>query len=249
MSGKIIAISNNKGGVGKTTTTVNLAAGLANRGNKVLLIDFDPQANLTYSFGITKFETSIYQIIKDQKEKQAFAISENIHIIPTRSDLANFLLDTSSLADNQYLLKSFLDDVKKDYDYILIDNPPSLGILTINAFIAADEVLIPLQAHYLSVKGLTRIISVVNKIKRKANKNLAIEGVVLTFFDSRINSHNEIKNTVEVFFKDKLYKSAIRQNIHIAEASKAGMDIFAYKPRSNGAIDYNSFCNEFVERH
>lgn len=249
MKGKIIAISNNKGGVGKTTTTVNLAAGLANRGKKVLLIDFDPQANLTYCFGISKFQTSIYKIIKDKKEKQAFAINNNIHIVPTRSDLANFLLDTQNTTNNQYLLKTFLNKVRNNYDYTLIDCPPSLGILTINAFIAADEILIPLQAHYLAVKGLTRIISVVNKIKRKANKKLTVEGVVLTFFDTRVSSHQEIKNTVAVFFKEKLYFSKIRQNIHLAESSKDGVDIFQYKPNSNGANDYNKFCDEFVIRH
>ncbi len=246
---KIIAISNHKGGVGKTTTTVNLGAGLAMQGKKILLVDLDPQANLTHCFGITKPETTVYEALKDDETLKPIKVNDNLDIAPSNLDLAGAEMELSSEAGREYLLNEVLLPFREKYDYIFIDCPPSLGLLTLNAFTCADEVIIPIQAHFLAIKGLTKIIEVINKVKRRINKNLSISGVVITLYDQRKILHRDIEETIKTYFKDKVYEAKIRQNISLAEAPTRGEDIFRYSPNSNGAADYEKLSIEFLERH
>lgn len=246
--GKIIAISNHKGGVGKTTTTVNLGAGLAKLGKKILLVDLDPQANLTQCYGITKPESTMYEALKGEDDLKVVNINENLDIAASSLDLAGAEMELSSEAGREYLLEEILEPFKNQYDYTLIDCPPSLGLLTFNAFASADEVIIPIQAHFLAIKGLTKIIEVINKVKRRINKKLEIKGVVITLYDKRKVLHRDIEETIKTYFQEKVYKTKIRQNIALAEAPTTGEDIFRYSPKSNGAKDYEKLCFEFIDR-
>lgn len=246
--GKIIAISNHKGGVGKTTTTVNLGAGLAKLGKKILLVDLDPQANLTQCYGITKPESTMYEALKGEDDLKVVNINENLDIAASSLDLAGAEMELSSEAGREYLLEEILEPFKNQYDYTLIDCPPSLGLLTFNAFASADEVIIPIQAHFLAIKGLTKIIEVINKVKRRINKKLEIKGVVITLYDKRKILHRDIEETIKTYFQEKVYKTKIRQNIALAEAPTTGEDIFRYSPKSNGAKDYEKLCFEFIDR-
>ncbi len=247
--GKIIARSNHKGGVGKTTTTVNLGAGLSAKGKKILLVDIDPQANLTQCFGITKPETTIYEALKDSELLQPIKINENLDVAPSNLDLAGAEMELNSEAGREYLLDEALSPFVDKYDFIFIDCPPSLGLLTLNAFTCADEVIIPIQAHFLAIKGLTKIIEIINKVKRRINKKLSISGVIITLYDKRKILHRDIEETIKTYFKEKVYDTKIRQNIALAEAPMRGEDIYRYNPESNGAIDYDKLSNEFLERH
>ncbi len=244
-----IAISNHKGGVGKTTTVVNLAAGIAHMGRKVLVVDLDPQANLTFSFGVSKVEESIYDALKGNTEIPIMHIRDNLDLVPSSLDLAGAEMELNAEAGREYILKEILDPVKDRYDYVLIDCPPSLGLLTINAFTAADEVIIPIQAHFLAIKGLTKILEVINKVKRRLNPNVKITGVVITLYDKRKILHRDIEETIKTYFQDKVYKTKIRENISLAEAPAQGTDIFSYSSNSKGAQDYLSMTMEFLARH
>lgn len=245
----IIAISNHKGGVGKTTTTVNLGAGLARLGKKILLVDLDPQANLSNCFGITKPKTTIYEALKGERELEPISINEKLDIAASNLDLAGAEMELNSEAGREYLLKEILEPIKNNYDYIFVDCPPSLGILTLNAFTCADEVIIPIQAHFLAIKGLTKIIEVINKIKRRINPKLRISGVVITLYDGRKILHREIEETINTYFQEKVYKSKIRENIALAEAPSQGLDIFRYSISSKGSDDYFDLSEEFIARH
>ncbi len=247
--GLIISISNHKGGVGKTTTTVNLGAGLANVGRKILLVDIDPQANLTQSFGITKPESTIYQALKGEKEIQPINIYENLDIIASSIDLAGAEMELNSEAGREFLLSEVLEPVQDNYDYIFIDCPPSLGLLTLNSFTAAKEVIIPIQAHFLAIKGLTKILEVINKVKRRINPSLEISGVIITLYDKRKILHRDVEETIKTYFQEKVYETKIRENIALAEAPTEGKDIFRYNPKSNGAQDYAKLTEEFIQRH
>lgn len=247
--GTIIAISNHKGGVGKTTTTVNLGAGLAREGKKVLLIDLDPQANLSQCFGITKPETTIYESLKNQTEIVTIKIFENLEVAPSSLDLAGAEIELNSETGREYLLKEALEPIKTNYDYIIIDCPPSLGLLTLNAFTCAQEVIIPIQAHFLAIKGLAKIIEVINKIKKRINQTIEISGVVITLYDKRKILHRDIEETIMTYFGEKVYETKIRQNIALAEAPARGQDIFRYAISSQGADDYYDLTLEFLKRH
>jgi chromosome partitioning protein len=246
--GKIIAISNHKGGVGKTTTTVNLGAGLAKLNKKILLVDLDPQANLTQCYGITKPESTLYEVLKGEMEVKPIEINENLFVAPSSLDLAGAEMELTSEAGREYLLEEILNPIKDQFDYIFVDCPPSLGLLTLNAFTCADEVIIPIQAHFLAIKGLTKIIEVINKVKRRINKNLEISGVVITLYDKRKVLHRDIEETINTYFQEKVFKAKIRQNIALAEAPAQGEDIFRYNITSSGADDYWELCKEFLER-
>ena len=244
----IIAISNHKGGVGKTTTVVNLGAGLAKLKKKVLMVDLDPQANLTQCYGISKPETTIYEALKGEIDILPIKINSKLDLIASTLDLAGAEMELNAEAGREYLLDEILEPLKGNYDYIIIDCPPSLGLLTINAFTAANEIIIPIQAHFLAIKGLTKIIEVINKVKRRINKTLKISGVVVTLFDKRKVLHRDVLETIKTYFQEKVYKTRIRQNISLAEAPVNGEDIFRYSPKSHGAEDYMALCKEFIIR-
>lgn len=247
--GKTIAVSNHKGGVGKTTTVVNIGAGLAALKKKVLLIDLDPQANLTQSYGVVKPEFTIYDTLKGEHPLFPINIMKNLDIIASTLDLSGAEMELSSEAGREYILEEALSQLKDKYDYIIIDCPPSLGLLTINALTTADEVFIPLQSHFLAIKGLTKIIEVINKVKKRLNKKLEITGVVVTQFDKRKVLHRDVVETIKTYFQDKVFETRIRENIALAEAPSQGLDIFRYSPDCYGAEDYHALCKEIIKRH
>lgn len=249
MSTSIIAISNHKGGVGKTTSTVNIGAGLALTGHKVLLIDMDPQSNMTQSYGISKSDVSVYEVLKGEAEASTVEVFPNLDILPSSLDLSGAEMELINEAGREYLLKDAIAGIKDKYDYILIDCPPSLGLLTINALTAATEVYIPLQAHYLAIKGLTKIIEVIGKVKKRLNKDVEITGVFVTQFDKRKVLHRDVVETIYTYFQEKLFDTRIRDNIALAEAPSQGMDIFHYDNTCKGAEDYKNLVQEIMDRH
>ncbi|MCD4793951.1 MAG: ParA family protein [Bacteroidales bacterium] len=244
---RVISISNHKGGVGKTTSVVNIGAGLAIQGRKVLLIDLDPQANLTISFGIPESENSIFNAFTNGKELEPVNIKENIDVIPSSSDLAAVEIKMNPETFQNNSVSELIDPYRSKYDYIIIDCPPSLGLLTLNAFAASDEVIIPIQPHFLAVKGLAKIIEVVNKIKSTVNRKVEISGVFVTMFDKRRILHKDVLDTVIMYFDDRVFKTKVRSNIALAEAPVLGKDIFEYDQSSNGAFDYGRIVLEVID--
>ena len=248
---KIICFSNHKGGVSKTCSAVNIGAGLSNLGKHCLLIDLDPQANLSISLGIKDPSHTVYGSLKGEHglDKAIFKVSEKFHVVPSHLDLSGAEIELSSEAGREVILKELIDTLKHNYDFILLDCPPSLGLLTINALTASDEVYIPLQAQFLAFQGLAKLIEVIEKIKRRLNKNLKVGGVLITQYDNRKVLNRDVAETIEAHFKDVLFKTKIRDNVALAEAPSTGMDIFRYNSKSNGASDYLSVCREIVERN
>jgi len=244
---KIIAIANHKGGVGKTTSVVNIGARLANMGKKVLLIDLDPQASLSQSLGVTDPETTIYSSIKGEHPLQPLTIYENLDLIPSELDLIGAEVELSSEMGREYKLKELLEDIKNSYDYIFIDCPPSLGLLTVNALTASDEVYIPLQAQFLAMRGLTKLIEVIDQIKKRLNKKLTIGGVFITQYDQRKILNKNVVNTIDKHFNSNVFNTRIRDNIALAEAPTQGLDIFRYSPKCYGAEDYRALCKEILK--
>jgi chromosome partitioning protein len=243
---KIITISNHKGGVGKTTSTINIGAGLNRLGKKVLLIDLDPQANLSQSLGIIEPERNIYGAIRGEYKLEPVETVKGLEVIPSTLDLSGAEVELSGEAGREYILKELIEPLSRSYDYILIDSPPSLGLLTINAFTASDKVFIPLQAQYLALQGLTKLLEVIEKIKKRLNKELKVGGVFVTQYDSRKVLNRDVVATIESHFKDQVFKTKIRDNIALAEAPTQGLDIFRYNPKSYGAEDYLSLCKEIL---
>jgi chromosome partitioning protein len=248
--GKIIAMSNHKGGVGKTTSTVNIGAGLSNGkgGKRVLLIDLDPQANLTQSLDVLKPEFTVYGSLKGEYPLTPIEITSKLHLIASTLDLSGAEVELSSEAGREFILRDLIEPLKKDYDYILIDCPPSLGLLTINALTASDQVYIPLQTQYLALQGLTKLVEVVDKIKKRLNKKLDLGGVILTQFDARKTLDRDVAASIEGHFKAKVFRTRIRNTVALAEAPSQGKDIFRYDPKSMGADDYAELCKEIVKR-
>lgn len=245
--GKVISISNHKGGVGKTTSTINIGAGLALQKKKVLLIDLDPQSNLSQSLGVNGVERNIYGALRGEYPLEPIAIIERLDIIPSTLDLSGAEVELSGEAGREYILQELIAPLRRSYDYILIDSPPSLGLLTINAFTSSDEVLIPLQAQYLALQGLTKLIEVVDKIKKRLNKKLKVGGVFITQYDGRKVLNRDVASTIEEHFKNKVFKTRVRDNIALAEAPAQGLDIFRYNPKSYGAADYRSLTKELLK--
>lgn len=245
---KIIALSNHKGGVGKTTSTISLGAALHQEGYSVLLVDLDPQANLTQSLRLLEEDPAktIYGAIRGLAPLQVKSIAEGFDVIPSTLDLSGAEIELSAETGREYILKELLETVKDNYDFILIDSPPSLGLLTLNALTASDEVLIPLQAEYLATQGLTKLMEVVEKIQKRINRSLKIGGVFITQYDGRKVLNRNVAEAVGSHFEKYLLSTKIRDNVALAEAPAAGVDIFRYNPKSNGAEDYLLLAKELL---
>jgi len=244
----IYAISNHKGGVGKTTSTVNIGASLANKGKRVLLVDLDPQANLTQSLGIKNVQISIYENLRGEKIIHPVEYRSNLYVLPSSLDLSAAEIELSSEPGREYILKDILSQVVNKFDYVFIDCPPSLGLLTINALTAADYVLIPMQAEYLPLRGLAKLTEVITKIQTRLNNKLQIGCVFLTQYDSRKVLNRDIAESVADFFGNKFLNTKISNNIALAEAPSQGKDIFIYNRSCKGAVDYDDLCNEIIEK-
>jgi chromosome partitioning protein len=251
---KTICIFNQKGGVGKTTTNINLCAYLAMEGYKVLTIDIDPQGNTTSGLGLDKnnLDLSIYDVlISDTPMKASILRSDlvqNLFISPSTMELAGAEVELINKDNRENIIKDKLKEVKDEYDYVFIDCPPSLGILTINALNCADSVLIPIQCEFYALEGVGQLINTIQLVKKSLNKNLDIEGVVMTMFDYRTNLSNEVLKEVQKYFKDKVYKTTISRNIRLAEAPSFGLPIMLYDEKCKGAEAYRKLTKEFLKR-
>lgn len=249
---KVIAIANQKGGVGKTTTAVNLSACLAYKGKKVMIIDVDPQGNTTSGLGIDKqnIRKSIYEvIINDEHIEDALmpTMVENLFICPSNIQLVGAEVELVSVISRETRLKVALQDVRDKYDFILIDCPPSLGLLTLNALTAADTILVPIQCEYYALEGLSQLMNTVKLVQRHLNPSLEVEGVVLTMFDARTNLSIQVVEDVKKYFRNKVYRTIIPRNVRLSEAPSFGLPIILYDPRSKGAECYLDLAQEVIE--
>jgi len=251
--GRIIAIANQKGGVGKTTTSINLSASLAAKGKKVLVIDMDPQGNTTSGFGVDKndLDETIYELILGECAIQDCIIKdvvENVSILPSNVNLAAAEIELIGVEKKEYILKNEVDYVREQYDYIMIDCPPSLSMLTINAMTTADSVLVPIQCEYYALEGLSQLIHTVNLVKERLNPDLDMEGVVFTMYDSRTNLSMQVVENVKQNLQQRVYDTVIPRNIRLAEAPSYGMPIHVYDPKSAGAEAYMALADEVLGR-
>ncbi|NLP56718.1 ParA family protein [Lutibacter sp. B1] len=252
--GKIIAIANQKGGVGKTTTTVNLAAALGVLEKKVLLIDADPQANASSGLGIVveEVEKGTYQLLEHAITAQEAIIptnSPNVEIIPAHIDLVAIEIELVDKNKREYMLKEVLQDIKNSYDYILIDCAPSLGLITLNALVAADSVIIPIQCEYFALEGLGKLLNTIKSVQKIHNPNLDIEGLLLTMYDSRLRLSNQVVEEVKKHFQNMVFKTIIQRNVRLSEAPSYGESIIAYDATSRGAVNYINLANEILKQH
>lgn len=251
--GRVIAIANQKGGVGKTTTSINLAASLALKGKKILVIDTDPQGNTTSGFGIDKNEldNTIYELILGECSIHDTLIKEavkNVDLIPSNVNLAATEIELIGVDKKEYILKNEVDWIKDKYDYIIIDCPPSLNMLTINAMTTANSVLVPIQCEYYALEGLSQLIHTVNLVKERLNPELEMEGVVFTMYDSRTNLSLQVVENVKQHLNQRVYKTIIPRNIRLAEAPSYGMPISSYDMKSAGAEAYMMLAEEVINR-
>lgn len=249
--GKVISVANQKGGVGKTTTTINLSTILAKKGKRIMLIDADPQGNATSGVGVDKeVELSFYDVLTndteiiDTLEKTAI---RNLVVCPSNINLAGAEVELVSMMSREQRLKEKLDIIKERFDYIFIDCPPSLGLITLNAFTASDSVLIPVQCEYYALEGLGQLLNTINLVKKHLNKDIQIEGALLTMYDIRTNLSNQVVKEVKRYFNNKVYKTVIPRNVRLSEAPSYGMPITEYDPRSKGAKSYEKFAKEFLK--
>lgn len=251
--GRIIAIANQKGGVGKTTTSINLSSCIAAKGKKVLVVDIDPQGNTTSGYGIEKndLDNTIYELMLGDCSIEDCIIKdviENISILPSNVNLAAAEIELIGVDKKEYILKNEIDWVKDRYDYIIIDCPPSLSLLTVNAMTTADSVLVPIQCEYYALEGLSQLIHTVNLVKERLNPNLEMEGVVFTMYDSRTNLSAQVVENVKSHLNQKLYRTVIPRNIRLAEAPSYGQPINIYDPKSAGAESYLALAEEVIDR-
>ena len=251
--GKAIAIFNQKGGVGKTTTNINLAACLAIRGKRVLILDIDPQGNTTSGIGVTKrnLKNTVYNILidKDYDPRKAIIKTnvENLDLIPASVDLAGAEVELVGMEGRESALKDGLEKIKANYDYIFIDCPPSLGLLTINSLAAVDSVLVPIQCEFYALEGVSQLVSTIDLVKRSLNPKLEIQGVILSMFDGRTNLSLQVVQEVKKYFGNKVCATVIPRNVRLAEAPSYGMPITEYDPKSKGAEAYGDFADEFLD--
>lgn len=244
-----ISLSNHKGGVGKTTSTINISAALNQMGKKVLMVDLDPQANLTQSLGIKNPVLTIYDALKGSNKVKPITILKGYDLIPSDLDLSAAEIELSGEAGREYILKEVLQPFSSSYDYIIIDCPPSLGLLTINAFTTSNEVIIPVQAQFLATQGMAKLIEIIEKIQKRLNKSLKLGGVVITQFDNRKVLNRNVVEMINEHFSNRVFNSKIRDNISLAEAPAMSLDIFRYSPKSNGAEDYMSLAKEIISKN
>jgi len=251
--GKIISIANQKGGVGKTTTSINLSTILAKKGKRVILIDADPQGNATSGVGVEKnAKYSTYDVlVSDIDIVQALEKTpiKNLLICPSNINLAGAEVELVSMMSREQRLKEKIDEIKDEFDYAIIDCPPSLGLITLNAFTASDSVLIPVQCEYYALEGLGQLMNTINLVKKHLNKNLEIEGALLTMYDMRTNLSNQVVKEVKKYFDNKVYKTVIPRNVRLSEAPSYGMPITEYDPHSKGAKTYEKFTKEFLKNN
>jgi chromosome partitioning protein len=247
MTTQIISIINHKGGVGKTTSTLNLGKALSLKGKRVLIIDIDPQANLSQSVGIEEPTATVYNMMCEGAEPPILNLAENFDIIPADLDLSEAELRLQSDVNGYFIMKKALDKIKFAYDYILIDCPPSLGILTLNALIASTRAIVVVQSEYLAVKGLQTIFNLVGKLKENLNGELDILGMLMTQLNRTVFKKS-IHDTVKQMYEDKVFKTTIRQNITLAEASAHGQDIFSFDDKCSGAEDYLNLAEEIISK-
>lgn len=248
MSCRIIAYANHKGGVGKTTSVVNLGAGLHKLGKRVLLVDMDPQSNLTLSLGIKEPERNIYGSMRGKHPLEPVEILPGLDLVPSTLDLSGAEVELSGETGREYILRELLEPLRTKYQFILTDCPPSLGLLTLNALTASQEVMIPIQAHFLALQGLSKLMEIIEKIQKRLNKELRVSGVFITLYDGRKVLNREIVASLETYFKAELCSTKIRDNIALAEAPVNGLDIFRYSPRSYGAEDYLALTREILKK-
>lgn len=251
--GRIIAVANQKGGVGKTTTTINLSACLAEQGQKVLVIDVDPQGNTTSGLGIDKnnTENTVYELMLGEASIDDCvykSVMDDLDVIPSNVNLAGAEIDLIDIDDREYILKKIVNSLKEKYDFILLDCPPSLSMLTINAMTAANTVLVPIQCEYYALEGLSQLIRTINLVKQKLNPELEIEGVVFTMYDARTNLSLQVVENVKANLKQTVYKTIIPRNIRLAEAPSHGLPINLYDSKSAGAESYRLLAEEVIHR-
>ena len=251
--GRVIAIADQKGGVGKTTTAINLSACLAEKGQKVLAVDMDPQGNMTSGLGVDKnnVENTVYDLIIGESSINEVIVRdvlENLDIIPTSIDLSGAEIELLDVDEKEYIIRNAIANIKEDYDYIVIDCPPSLSMLTINAMTTADSVLVPIQCEYYALEGLSQLIHTVELVRDRLNPQLTIEGVVFTMYDARTNLSLQVVENVKDNLDQTIYKTIIPRNIRLAEAPSYGMPINKYDPKSAGADSYMRLADEVMEK-